>query len=319
MFARVLPKGHGIWRHRLLSCEGRTIERSLMGAIMKRVVLATAALVAFAAIGSAGAADLAPVYKAPPPVWDFSGFYVGGSLGDRLSDADWTTTCLQPGFAPCSAPNFPARLGFNNSVSLNSNSMRVGGYAGYNWQIYNVVLGAEADVAWADSSAFVLGIPGAEDPGVTGSPGLDSARIRETWDASVRGRLGYVVTGNVLLYGTAGASWINVQSSATCATAFPVGWCSAAPNPLLGTTQTASATRVGWTAGGGIEVMVAPNWLARAEYRYTDYGTFGATLFTGFNGVVNNGDAFTFNTSLKTQTALIGIAYKFGGPVIAKY
>jgi hypothetical protein len=42
-------------------------------------------------------------------------------------------------------------------------------------------------------------------------------------------------------------------------------------------------------------------------------------LFTGFNGSVVNGDAFSFNTRLTTQTALIGVAYKFGGPVVAKY
>ena len=73
------------------------------------------------------------------------------------------------------------------------------------------------------------------------------------------------------------------------------------------------------TAGGGMEVMVTPNWLARAEYRYANYGTFSATLFGGFNGAVNNGDAFSFDTKLTTQTALIGVAYKFGGPVVARY
>ena len=298
----------------MLHC--RTIEKSLMGADMKKLVLTTAALVAFAAVGSAGAADLSVKAPTPAPVWDWTGFYVGGSLGDRLSNADWTTTCLQPGFAGCSA-NFPGRLGFQTTVPLDGNGMRYGGYVGYNWQIQNILLGAEADVAWVDSSAFVLGIPGAEDPTVVGSPGLDSAQIRETWDASVRVRAGYVVTGTVLLYGTVGASWINVQTSATCATPFPVGWCPV--GPLLGTTSSVSTTRTGWTAGGGIEVMVTGNWLARAEWRHSDYGTFGATLLTGSNGTAVNASALSVNTKLTTETALIGVAYKFGGPVVAKY
>jgi outer membrane immunogenic protein len=286
-----------------------------MGGIMKKAVLASAAFVSFAAIGSAGAADLA--VKAPVPVYDWTGFYIGASLGDRLTDADWTTTCLEPGVAPCGTA-FPNRLAFQPSTPLNASSMRYGGYAGFNWQYQNMLVGAEVDGAWEDSSAFVLGIPGAEDPTVAGSPGLDSAKVRETWDASVRGRLGWVVTGTVLLYGTAGVSWMHAEASAFCGTAFPVGWC-AANSPLLGTTQTASTTRMGWTAGGGIEVMVTSNWLARAEYRVSDYGTFSSTLFTGFNGNVVNGDAFSFNTRLTTQTALIGVAYKFGGPVVAKY
>jgi outer membrane immunogenic protein len=284
---------------------------------MKKAVVAAAALVSLAAIGSAGAADMALKAPTPVPIYDWTGFYVGASWGTRLSDADWTTTCLLPGVAACPTA-LPNRLNFQNSVPLNSNGARWGGYAGYNWQYQNMLLGAEVDGAWVDSSAFVKGIPGAEDPGVPGSPGLDTARIRTTWDAGVRGRLGWIVTGNVLLYGTAGASWIHVESSATCGTAFPVGWC-AGFGPFLGTTQTISTTRVGWTAGGGMEVMVTPNWLARAEYRFANYGTFSSTLFGGFNGSVVNGDAFSFDTKLTTQTALIGVAYKFGGPVVARY
>lgn len=283
---------------------------------MNKSVVATAALVSLAAIGSAGAADLA--VKAPTPVYDWTGFYIGGSIGDRLTDADWTTTCLQPGFAACPEGAFPNRFANQTSVPINSNAPRFGGYAGYNVQFQNVLVGVEADAAWADSSAFALGIPGAEDPTVAGSPGLDTAKIRETWDASLRGRLGWIVTGTVLLYGTAGVSWMHAEASATCGTGFPVGWC-AANSPFLGTTQTVSTTRMGWTAGGGIEVMVRPNWLARAEYRYTDYGTFSSTLFQGFNGNVVNGDAFSFDAKLRTQTTLIGVAYKFGGPVVAKY
>jgi opacity protein-like surface antigen len=53
---------------------------------MKKLLLTTTALVAFAAVGSAGAADL-PV-KAPQvapimaPAW--TGFYVGGALGGEM-------------------------------------------------------------------------------------------------------------------------------------------------------------------------------------------------------------------------------------------
>jgi len=278
---------------------------------MIRAVLATAAFASFAAIGSAGAADLLKA-PTPAPVYDWTGFYGGISLDDRLSNADWTTTCLQPGLAPCGTA-FPNRLAYQALTPINANAMGIGGYAGYNVQFQNVLVGAEVSAKWADSSAFSSGIPGAEDPTVPGSPGLDSATVRETWDASVRGRLGWIVTGNVLLYGTAGVSWINVQASATCGTAFPVGWC-AVPS-FIGTTQTVTTTRMGWTAGGGIEVMVTPHWLARAEYRYTDYGTFGSTLFTGSGNI----DAFSFTTKLTTQTTLIGVAYKFGGPVVAKY
>lgn len=34
-----------------------------------------------------------------------------------------------------------------------------------------------------------------------------------------------------------------------------------------------SATRTGWSIGAGVETRLGGDWLARAEYRYTDYGT----------------------------------------------
>ena len=33
-----------------------------------------------------------------------------------------------------------------------------------------------------------------------------------------------------------------------------------------------SSTRVGWTAGAGIEHAFMDHWTARLEYRYTDFG-----------------------------------------------
>jgi outer membrane immunogenic protein len=123
----------------------------------------------------------------------------------------------------------------------------------------------------------------------------------------------------VLLFGTGGVAFTHVESSATCgAVAFPVGWCSLG-GPFLNTTQTRSADRIGWTVGGGIEAMLSPNWLVRGEYRYADYGKFASTVFTGSNGAVVNGDAIAYDTALRTHTVTVGIAYKFGGPVVAKY
>ena len=34
-----------------------------------------------------------------------------------------------------------------------------------------------------------------------------------------------------------------------------------------------SATQVGWTAGGGIEFAFTPNWTAKVEYLYVDFGS----------------------------------------------
>jgi len=55
--------------------------------------------------------------------------------------------------------------------------------------------------------------------------------------------------------------------------------------------------------------MLWSNWLARIEYRYSDYGTFSYTLFSGV-------DAIAAETKLHTHTALVGVAYRFGGPFV---
>jgi outer membrane immunogenic protein len=65
--------------------------------------------------------------------------------------------------------------------------------------------------------------------------------------------------------------------------------------------------RAGWTAGGGIESMLGSNWMARAEYRFADFGTRSNTdIRTGALGAVAS-----YDLRLTTHTAQFGIAYKF--------
>src|SRR5262249_49864741 len=157
----------------------------------------------------------------------WSGFYVGGSIGARWENAEWRTTCIGLGVAgnvcPGTAATFPARVAFNNPSNFYSPSLRGGLYAGYNWQFGLAgLIGVEGDWAGALNNATNYGIPGANSPC---SPGLDRSSVKETWDASIRGRMGFLPIRNVLLYETAGVSWASLQASAYCGSAFPVGWC----------------------------------------------------------------------------------------------
>jgi outer membrane immunogenic protein len=139
------------------------------------------------------------------------------------------------------------------------------------------------------------------------------------WDAGLRGRVGFLINPTMLVFATGGVSWLSVESTASCGTSFPVGWCVAAGR--LGTSDTASKTLTGWTIGGGVEAMVWNYWLARVEYRYADYDSYGANLLTG--GTVANIDAIAADFKYQTHTILFGLAYKFGDygkqPVVARY
>ena len=185
---------------------------------MKKILLTTTALIALG-IAPAAAADLAarPYTKAPAAaiaINNWSGFYLGAMGGYAKENAD----------------NFALSGGF------------AGGTAGYNWQTGNVVLGLEADGAWADVGATV------------GIPGLASADYTIRSMGTVRGRVGYAFD-QVLLYGTGGYAWSDNRLSTT----------------LLGLSISDSQFHSGWTVGAGVEVMFAPKWSVKAEYLYRSF------------------------------------------------
>jgi len=121
---------------------------------MKKTLLAGFVLSAFAA-SSAMAADLArPVYKAAPaPLFNWTGFYVGGHGG----------------------------YGWADDANLSPKGWFGGGQVGYNWQYApNWVFGVEADISGSDIS----------ETNLAGAP-LVSSKIN--YFGTARGRLGYTV------------------------------------------------------------------------------------------------------------------------------
>jgi len=73
----------------------------------------------------------------------------------------------------------------------------------------------------------------------------------------------------------------------------------------------ASATKLGWTVGAGVEYAFAPNWSARVEYRYSDFGKLNVANFVA-----------PANISRRENAVRMGVSYHFGGyaaPVVAKY
>jgi outer membrane immunogenic protein len=79
---------------------------------------------------------------------------------------------------------------------------------------------------------------------------------------------------------------------------------------LAGTVETASNTRTGWSAGAGVEWGIAQNWTVRVEYLYLDLGN-ATSVFPISNRLQTS--------SLNMNVARVGVNYKFGGPVVARY
>ena len=113
---------------------------------MKKFLLGTVALIAFAA--PAAAADLAarPYVKAPPApiavVYDWTGFYIGANGGWAQSRNCWDFV------------NDGVFVLGTFTEGCNSRSGGVaGGQIGYRWQASQWVFGVEAQGDWADLSS----------------------------------------------------------------------------------------------------------------------------------------------------------------------
>lgn len=222
------------------------------------------------------AADIAPppVYKAPPPLpppYSWTGFYIGANGGFGGNNVVYSATVA----------------GFPASTSLNSSGFLGGGQAGFNWQVAPLwLIGVETDFDGTDISSNAS----ATVPFATASAGT-----KVDWFGTVRGRAGFLVTPNALLYGTGGWAYGHTTSSAN-ATAF-------------GMTASVSSANMqnGWTAGAGLEYAFNP-WLSfKTEYLYVDLGS--ATLASGTIGPI----AFSANEKTAFHTVKAGLNWKFGG------
>src|SRR4029077_6586553 len=138
--------------------------------------------------GAASAADLAArtYIKAPvTSVYDWTGFYLGGSVGGIRQQAS-TSYSSDPSFALFN--NFAAALttGTLASSSSQDGAGVLGGVtAGYNWQLSSLVYGIEGD--WSSTgvraTASISPVPAFAFPILT-----TNTETRTDWLATVRGR-----------------------------------------------------------------------------------------------------------------------------------
>jgi outer membrane immunogenic protein len=154
----------------------------------------------------------------------------------------------------------------------------------------NIVVGVEADGFWSgikgsDANQFNAGNPLAA--------AIDTTKLKD--GASVRAR-GGIAVDRLLLF-------------------FDGGWALGYLDhtnfvPGVGTEQF-TVHRSGLAAGGGIAYAITNNLIGKFEYRYYDFGRFVRNAPT--TGVL----PYTIDSTYSVVT--LGLDYKFGGPVIAKY
>ena len=310
---------------------------------MKRALSVAALMVALT--GSALAADL-PSYKAPPPaplppppLW--TGFYVGLNAGGTWANSNSVTTGVAPiatigdfphgGGAAQQASYLGAMaLTTSGTVPINGGGFIGGGQIGYNWQFWGgrLVAGVETDIQGVagSGSSKTLGtlapVTVPQNAGEAYVGGISSTK-RLDYIGTVRGRLGWLFTPTLLIYGTGGLAYGGVQTSTSVFNANTVLCCNQLP-PIFGASAF-SDTRVGWTAGAGLEWMFMPNWSAKVEYLYYDLGTVSSAFFipaidnvTGFRAFFAGQTRARFNGNIVRA----GVNYHFNwgaAPIVAKY
>jgi outer membrane immunogenic protein len=179
----------------------------------------------------------------------------------------------------------------DNSLQGSDARFLGGVQGGFDYQFApNWVTGVEAQYSW---------LGGGNNTGVL-FPGGILVTANSDQIGSVTGRVGYT-WGPALLYGKGGYAWRDNNNIGVSLAGVPQ------------TFTTDGGRKDGYTVGAGLEYMFAPNWSAKVEYQYYN---FGKTTF-------NSGPAEIVGSRFRDDehTVKAGVSYRFGwgGPVVAKY
>ena len=204
--------------------------------MIKHLIRLTVALGMLFPAVSAFAADLdtlppPPVANLRPAHYDWTGVYAGGWIGLACLDG-------RGSLVDNTTPSGP----WNNGGC----GFKGGGLIGYNYQLNDIVMGAEADLGTSTDI-----VRNTESVGT----GADF-RFKMNYIATLRGRVGWAMD-DTLFYFTGGGAYAQGELN---------GIISPTPSHL-------TASQFGWTVGAGMEHAVSDRLRLRMEYLYTQFPT----------------------------------------------
>lgn len=265
--------------------------RILRLSVQKTVRITAISFAFILGISSVHAADIineqAPV--AEDLAYNWTGFYIGahGGIGGGTFNHAFNYTAD------------PSRedWSYNDNEDITAFGAFGGAQIGYNHQLNpNWVVGVEADIS-------ASGIKAKDSLNFNWNNGEEiHSREVETkidWFGTIRGRLGYAMD-NFLIYGTGGAAYGSVNTSASENHLWDFG-ADGSSNSFSN-----SETKFGWTAGAGFEYGLTENITLKTEYLYVDLGSIDTSGFNAFKGDYGHTSVDTAFHALKT-----GLNYKF--------
>ena len=215
----------------------------------------------------------------PPPLFTWTGFYVGGNIGGAWANNSWTDSL------------------FGTNFNNNRNGAFIGGgQVGVNYQVGQFVIGGEWDFDWASNNN--------NSNGVITPAGLIAVTSNNRWITTVAARFG-VAVDHWLFYGKAGGGWVGNNSltvtNVTTGVSLTCGTFSTLTN--CGNNNTG-----GWLVGAGAEWAFSPHLSLKFEYDYLGLGN--RTFTIPATAAFLPGDTFTSNNR-NVQMVKVGVNYLF--------
>jgi outer membrane immunogenic protein len=261
---------------------------------MRKYLVATACFCALA-VPTAVSAD------------NWTGFYIGAHAGFGWGDWDGPMGYDDLAAVQQAFPNDPRFIFDGSDKSVDGEGALGGLQLGGNYQMGTIVVGVEADVTWTKVDGSGRFTPFPNFPAGPGGPGAPDWKFDHDLDVfgTIRGRLGTLVTNQLLVYGTAGAAWGSAEGKQTVI--------YAVTPPGVSATGKADENHFGWTIGGGLEYVLTKNLSLKSEYLYVDLGSedydfIGTQTATGLPHDTDHHIA-----DLDLHVLRIGLNYKLTG------
>jgi outer membrane immunogenic protein len=236
-----------------------------MSRLLFALAAATITIVSVPALAADMPARRMPV-KAPvvqAAAYNWSGFYVGVHAG--YAWGEFTSAA-------------------DSTIDHEPTGGLFGGQIGYNWQVNNVVLSVEADLAYSTIKG---------DDTSTFGPFTINGDHDMKYFGTVRGRLG-IAYDQYLFYVTGGFAYSKVEGRLTVTNG---GAFVASDKDTL--------NLKGWTVGGGVEMGLTQNLSARLEYLYVDFNDATTTMNLGF--------PFTDQADMNINVVRFALNYRWTG------
>ncbi|MBX9712061.1 MAG: outer membrane beta-barrel protein [Xanthobacteraceae bacterium] len=258
----------------------------------------------------------APAKPAPAVQSDkWSGPYMGLIAGAAIghSSANNVVACSASGFL-CDPTHFlqnGALLGATASGSTSDVAFTGGILAGYNWRLDRFVYGVESDVSYLHLSLTNGGRASSLNAGLNngGAPPVPVVATVGTtadmnWLATFRGRIGYLASPDLLVYGTGGLALTHQAVSYS----YTDNWIF---NGGAVGNSTSTSNAAGYAVGGGAEWGLGRNWTLKAEYLRVGFGSRTTSGIIYVVQVPAAQNPVTSSANLNANLFRSGVSYKF--------